>query len=99
LVLAPRESVVDGEFNLALCTVFAVRGVRYSSTPTPLGVPKQYALFSGYLHDGRRYVVYRMLLYCDDSQPYASKSGSFGGCYMLPMGVPPSQRSGYGAVR
>jgi hypothetical protein len=24
------------------------------------------------------------------SQPYTSRSGSFGGCYMLPMGIPPS---------
>jgi hypothetical protein len=40
-----------------------------------------------------------MLLYCDDFQLYASKSGSFGDCCMLPTGIPPSQRSGYGAVR
>jgi hypothetical protein len=76
-----------------------MRSVRYISTPTPLDAPKQYAPSSGYLHDGRRYVVYRMLLYCDDFQPYASKSGSFEGFYMLPMGIPPSQRSVYGAVR
>jgi hypothetical protein len=81
------------------CTVCAVRGVRFSSTPTPLDIAKLYAPCSGYLHDGRRYVVYRVLLYCDDFQPYTSKSGSFGGCYMLPMGIPPSQRSGYGSVR
>jgi hypothetical protein len=99
MVFAPRESVVDGELNLALCNVFAVRGVRFSSTPKPLDVAKQYAPCSGYLHDGRKYVVYRVLLYCDDFQPYASKSGSFGGCYMLPVGIPPSKRSGYGSVR
>jgi hypothetical protein len=76
-----------------------VRGVRYSSTPTPLDVQKKYAPCSGYLHDGIRYVFYRVLLYCDDFQPYTSKGGSFGGFYMLPMGIPPSQISGYGAVR
>jgi hypothetical protein len=99
LVFAPRESVVDRELNLALWTVCAVRGVRYSSTPTPLDVQKTYATYSGYLHDGRRYVVYSVLLYCDDFKPYTSKSRSFLGCYMLPMGIPPSQKSGYGAGR
>jgi hypothetical protein len=44
-----------------LCTVCAVRVVRYSSTPTPLDVQKQYDPCSGYLHDGRIYVVYRVL--------------------------------------
>jgi hypothetical protein len=97
-VFAPRESIVHGELNLALCTVCAVRGVRFSSTPRPLDVAKQYVPCSGYLHDGRGYVVYKVLLYSDDFQPYASKSGSFGGCYMLSMGIPPSKRSGYGAV-
>jgi hypothetical protein len=63
LVFAPRESVVAGELNMALFTVCAVRGVRYSSTPTPLDVPKQYATCSGYLHEGRRQVVYKVLLY------------------------------------
>jgi hypothetical protein len=86
LVFAPRESIVDGELNRALCAIFAVRVVRFSSTPTHFDVAKQYAPCSGYLHDGRRYVVYRVLLYCDAFQPYARKIGSFGGCYMLPMG-------------
>jgi hypothetical protein len=72
-----------------------VGGVRYSTTPTQLDVQKTNATYFGYLHDGRRYVVYGVLLYCDDFKPYASKSGSFLGCYMLPMGIPPSQISGY----
>ena len=99
LVFAPRESVVDGELNLAHCTVFTVQRVTYSSTSAPLDVQKQNVPCSGFLHDGRRFVVYKFLLYCDDFQPYTRKSGSFGGCYMLPMGITPSQRSGYGAVR
>jgi hypothetical protein len=99
LVFAPRESIVDGELNIGLCTVCAVRGVMFRSTPRPLDVAKQYAPCSGYLHDRRRYVFYRVLLYCNDFQPFTSKIGSFGGYYMLPMGIPPSQRSGYGAVR
>jgi hypothetical protein len=76
-----------------------MRGVKYSSTPTPRDVQKQYASCSGFLHDGRIYVVCRVLLYCDDIQPYTSKSGCFGSCYMLPMGISSLQRSGYCAVR
>jgi hypothetical protein len=40
LVFAPRESIVDGELILALCTICAVRGVRFSSTKTPLDIAK-----------------------------------------------------------
>jgi hypothetical protein len=58
-----------------------------------------YAPNVGRLKDGKRYIVYRMLLYCDDFQPYTTRKGSAGGCYMLPLGVTPRKRSGYGAVR
>jgi hypothetical protein len=44
-------------------------------------------------------VIYRVLLYCDDFQPHSSTTSSYGGCYLLPMGIPPAQRAGYGAVR
>jgi hypothetical protein len=40
-----------------------------------------------------------MLLYCDDFQPYTTRKGSAGGCYMLPLGVKPIKCSWYGAVR
>jgi hypothetical protein len=54
---------------------------------------------TGVLSDGRIYAVYLVLLYCDYFQPYVSISDSYGSCYMLPMGIPPNQRSGFGAVR
>lgn len=53
----------------------------------------------GILKDGRPYLVYRMLLYCDDFKPYLGKRDSYGGCYMLPLGLPPANRAGAAAVR
>jgi hypothetical protein len=67
--------------------------------PDMQGPLEHYAPQIGRLSDGRRYLVYRMLLYCDDFQPFTTRKGSAGGCYMLPLGVPPSHRSGCGAVR
>ena len=54
---------------------------------------------SGYLEDGRRYVTYRMLLYCDGFTARLGKKGSCTGIYMLPLGIPPEMRGGSGAVR
>lgn len=47
-----------------------------------------------------RYVVYRALLYCDDFQPFSSllPKGSVGGCYLLPLGIPPNWRTTRTAV-
>lgn len=53
------------------------------------------------LLDGTKYVVYRMLLYCDDFRPFSSTypKGSAGGCYMLPLGLPPGNRNTRASVR
>jgi hypothetical protein len=53
----------------------------------------------GFLENGDPYVVYLMLLYCDDFKPHLGKKGSFGGCYMLPLGLPPANRVGTSAIR
>jgi hypothetical protein len=53
----------------------------------------------GHLQDGRPYLVYRMVLYSDDFKPYVGKKDSYGGCYMLPLGLPPESRAGAPAVR
>ena len=55
----------------------------------------------GKLQNGKSYVVYRVLLYCDDFSPYSpiSSSGSAGGCYMLPIGLPHTQRTARTATR
>jgi hypothetical protein len=51
------------------------------------------------LKDDRQYLVYRFLLYADDLNPYTTRKGSCGGCYILPLGIDPKNRAGYGAVR
>lgn len=53
----------------------------------------------GVLKNGKPYLVYRMLLYCDDFKPYVGRNDSYGGCYMLPLGIPPASRVGAAAVR
>ena len=58
-----------------------------------------YAPNEGVLQDGRRYVIYRMLLYCDGFSPNVSRKGSCTGVYMLPLGIDPENREGAGAVR
>lgn len=40
---------------------------------------------AGYLEDGTRYFVHKVLLYSDDFQGYTSRKGSYGGVYMLPL--------------
>jgi hypothetical protein len=98
-VFSQRDSK-DGEPMKQRPTFYHIRKIRRCSghgqnyTESRLAAP-----CTGVLSDGRRYVVYRVLLYCDDFQPHVSNSNSYGGCYMLPMGIPPNQRSGFGAVR
>ena len=53
----------------------------------------------GYLEDGRKYVVYRLLLYCDGFSPNTTRTGSCTGVYMLPVGMDPDLRESAGAVR
>ena len=55
----------------------------------------------GIPQDGTRYIVYRILLYCDDFQPKASfkDTESVGGVYMIPLGLPPAARRSREAVR
>ena len=56
---------------------------------------------SGRLIDGMKFVVYRVLLYCDEFSPFSSlyPQGSAGGCYMLLLGLPPRSRSTRSSVR
>jgi hypothetical protein len=99
LYFIPRGALKGGELAPALCTVSKVRGVQLKSSCTASQPSKSCSRSTGYLNDGRRYVIYRVLLYSDDFQPHSSTTSSYGGCYMLPMGIPPAQRAGYGAVR
>jgi len=54
---------------------------------------------TGVLRNGKRYVVYRFLLYADGFSPYIGKSGSMDGCYLMPLGIRPQDRTSIGAVR
>ena len=99
LYIIPRRAVTDGELEPDLCIISRVRGVKLTSKCTASHPSTYFSRCTGYLDDGRRYVIYRVLLYCDDLQPHSSTTSSYGGCYMLPMGIPPAQRAGYGAVR
>ena len=53
----------------------------------------------GTLKDGRKYGVYRCLLYCDGFNQYVNKKGSAGGCYLLPLSLPYRYRTSHDAVR
>jgi hypothetical protein len=94
LIFIPQGSVSNGELNPTHCAVCPVNCVQYVSSLTRDEIPNQHAPRAGYLEDGSRYVVHRVLLYCDNFQPHSSNTGSYGGCYMLPMGIPPAKRSG-----
>jgi len=51
--------------------------------------PLPAAPLRGELMDGRKYIVYRMLLYADDFKPFKSSysRGQVGGVYMMPLGL------------
>jgi hypothetical protein len=100
LIAIPLQALKDDTLQENMCIVGKVSRVKSKSEiSNSLHCRSTYAPHLGLLKDGRRYIVYRMLIYCDDFQPYTTRKGSAGGCYMLPLGVSPSKRSGYGAVR
>ena len=58
-----------------------------------------YSPSKGTLPDGRKYVVYRFLLYNDGFNAFRAKSGSMGGFYILLLGFPPNGRMEHHCVR
>ena len=62
--------------------------------PLPSQAPCQ-----GRLESGENYVVVRVALYTDDFKKDAFRKGSYGGCYMLLLGVPIPDKTGSSAVR
>ena len=52
-----------------------------------------------HLQDGRKYEVYRCLLYCDGLNQYEHRKGSAGGCYLLPLNFQYKFRTSREAVR
>jgi hypothetical protein len=53
----------------------------------------------GFFQDGRKYMVYRAILSTDGFQADVTRNGSYGGCYLLPIGIRPEDRAGYASVR
>ena len=53
----------------------------------------------GKLRNGDPYIVYRVILYSDGFSAQFSESGSNGGVYMMPCGIPPNMRTVIGGVR
>lgn len=62
--------------------------------PTTSSRTKASTSCSGQLENGTPYVIYRVIFYCDDFTPSTTlyPEGSAGGCYMLPVGLPPEAR-------
>jgi hypothetical protein len=44
-------------------------------------------------------MVYRAMLYTDDFKADVTRNGSYGGCYLLPIGIRPEERARYASVR
>jgi hypothetical protein len=51
------------------------------------------------LRDGRNYIIYRAVLYTDDFNAHVLRNGSYGGCYLLSIGIRPEEWAGYASVR
>lgn len=52
----------------------------------------------GNLSDGRKFYIYRFLLYNDGFSALRKRS-SMDGCYIVPLGIPPSKRTIEGSIR
>ena len=53
---------------------------------------------TGFLADGTRYFVYRMLLYTDGFNAHRTRLGSVDGMYMIPLGIPLNSRTEAGCL-
>jgi hypothetical protein len=98
LIMVDRSLSDGGILNGKICIAARVASVRMHKQAASHEA-RCFAPRTGVLQDGRKYVVYRALLYTDDFQPFTSRKGSYGGCYMLPLGLAPDERAGYAAVR
>ena len=53
---------------------------------------------TGFLEDGTRYFIYRMLLYTDGFNAHRTRLGSIDGMYMIPLGIPLDSRTEAGCL-
>ena len=100
LLLLDRDaSPNDADIRRNMFSRYPVADVVSIDSRRALDSPSTSAPCRGKLADGRPYVVYRFLLYCDGFLPYAGRKGSMGGCYLLPLGVRPDVRARIGCLR
>jgi len=61
----------------------------------------QAAPLQGILSDGRKFLVYRIMLYADDFDPFKStySRGQVGGVYMMPVGLPTQDKFSPSSIR
>lgn len=89
-----HQTIAEEQVNKAALRVLGIQDVRgrpiLLRPPMPSTPPNVRMTNNGYLADGRKFVVYRILLYCDDFRPFTTiyPQGSAGGCYMIPLGLP-----------
>ena len=53
---------------------------------------------TGFLEDGTRYFIYRMLIYTDGFNAHRTRLGSVDGMYMIPLGIPLNRRTEAGCL-
>ena len=59
---------------------------------------EDYVPNKGILADGRKYYIYRFLLYTDGFNAHRSRLGSMDGMYILPLGIPIDRRTEAGCL-
>ena len=75
--------------------VYSIENDEENSIPTTVQMRRSF----GKLADSRSFAVFRCLLYTDDFKANLHRPGSHGGCYILPLGIPPWQRNGVHSIR
>jgi hypothetical protein len=77
LIAIQLQALKDDALQENICIVAKVsRVISESENSSILHCRSTYAPHLGRLKDGRRYVVCRMLLYCDNFQPYTTRKGA-----------------------
>ena len=105
LIWIPQRESLDGRLNLDLTNVVTQKAEKVIDASNSLERPMLLrpqpvrgnfengcSCPTGKLQNGRRFFIYRVLLYSDGFSKYQDKQGSAGGVYMLPLNFHPSLR-------
>ncbi len=65
----------------------------------PIHDESSYSASKGTLSDGRKYLVYRFLMYSDGFLGFRGKSGTMNGIYILLLGISPEKRTENSCIR